>query len=310
MKIQIYKPMFRTRMNERDDSSTFINPEIKNLVLLLRNNNHEVEIASESDDTYRLKGKPDCKILVNGRLYYKGDSLDKKVMEELANVKRIFNNSVPQFQIVTDWKIYERNLKNLNGINFYLLTQSLNTGIDVEYEKLFLINQDVLRSSNKFPQIIYIGNERGGARDLRIKEFLINSGVDFKLFGNWTSFPSQGKVEFEKTRQLLSQYKYSLCLTEDLYIKYQHKTPRIFEGILANNLVFLESKYPTDLKISAFQFVKNGEQLKGKIDFLESHPEIYDYLLANQRRLIESSDLYSGARVYNKLMIAMKHGIN
>jgi len=269
MKIQIYKGCFDTKIESEDNTFTFVNPEVKNLYLLLKQGGHEVELLSPCDINQTHIKESTHKILVNSRFYSKGDELDSRCQKELQEVKEIFNNSIPQLQCITDPKIVEKNGSLLAGIHFTNITQSPLMPEYAEYEKIFLYNNMPTFNNNRNSKIIYIGNERSGKRKDGIDNFLINSGVDFDLFGGIQG--SKGKIKYKDSQNLISNYTAGLCITEDLYQRIGHRTPRLFEYLLAGTIPFCESNFPRDLNIidnEDFRVVHDGVELKDKLNFL------------------------------------------
>jgi hypothetical protein len=285
MKIQVYKPHFRTTFNEEDNSFTFINPEIRNLVEILEQNNH-VELLSETDRKFEHIKNPDLKILLNGRLYFKDDKGDTKVTKERSEIKQIFNETTPQYHFITDWKIARRNENFLNDFNFKNVTACNRYHIDGELEKLFLYNSPLVNNKDKIPSIVYIGNKRGDTRDDDLMEYLKTNMIE--LFGNWDreKFPtSQGPLKFSESQDIISNYKYGLCLTEKTYIKEGHRTPRVWEYFRAGTYAFMDYKYPHEFDLfpkGDFRKVGSAEELKSKVEFLEMHPYLYEKEIQKQ----------------------------
>ena len=300
LRIQIYKPHFRVRMEEEDESYTFITPEIKNLVNILRDGNHEVEIVSESDDDYKLESPPTHKILINGKLYLKEGEDPTRVNREKAEITRLFDGSVPQYYFQTDKKIVERCRDFTDTLDLIDVTQSSTEGIDGELEKIFLYQQEFLHNTKRTPKIVYIGNGRKGARNSRVKNLLINSGVDFNLFGTFDLPQCKGSIKFKDSRAKISEYAFGLLLTEDLYKNANWKTPRIFENILANTVFFMEEDYPTDFEFNEFRKVHSGADLKLKMFILQNNPDLYKFLLEEQRASV-TPELLDGSYMLSKL---------
>jgi len=290
MKIQIYKPHFKTKFYEEDNSFTFINPEIRNLVEILEQNN-EIELLSSSDRKFKEIKNPNLKILVNGRLYKKGDENDKKVDIELEYLNKIFNNTTPQFQIVTDWKIIEKNKNYFNDNNFKNITACNFKNVDGELEKLFLYKTKIINKQHKKNRIIYIGNSRGNSRDEDLFEYLKTNLID--LYGNWDKYKfstTKGKLQFKNSQNKISEYKYGLCLTEPLYTEKGHRTPRIWEYFRAGVYPFVDYKYPYEKKLidnNDFRKVGSAEELDYKIKFLEKNPRLYENEIAKQFQKIK-----------------------
>lgn len=303
VRIQIYKPHFKVHFNRRDPAYTFINPEIIKLAQILALD-HQVSILSPSD--LRLAGNPrrgyhmetaDVKIMCCGRLYFKGDNENGDVMRELEEVHTLFNNTTPQFHFITDLKIWDRNVLNIQTINLKLVTQCSNLGEYGELEKIFLYNShfSLTPVEAKKKTVIYIGNERAGSRDKYLDEYLFSNNIEYALYGNWNKekYPqSRGQVLFRDSQQLISTYRYGLCISEELYEKFGHRTPRIFEYFLANTLAFVDVNYPIEKNlVDDFQIVHNGKELLDKIDVLNNNDELYNNLLAKQRSKILNSYL-------------------
>ena len=285
MKIQIYKPHFRTTFYEDDNSFTFINPEIRNLVQILEKNN-EVELLSPSDREFKHITNPDLKILFNGRLYFKDDSGDELVKKERKEISEIFDNSTKQYHFITDWKIAKRNEDFTSDFKFNDITTTNKYYIDGELEKVFLYNSPLVKNNDQKSRIIYIGNKRGNTRDDDLNKYLTTDMID--LFGNWDKekFPtSQGPLKFSESQEKISEYKYGLCLTEDLYVDKGHRTPRIWEYFRAGTYAFMDYKYPHEFDLinsNDFRKVDSADELKTKIKYLESNPYLYEKEIQKQ----------------------------
>jgi len=300
MKIKIYKPHFDVTYNNSDNSSPiFINPEISSLAKILAKK-HEVILVSPSDFKNNtnpragmLTEKSDINILCEGRLYLKGDDSDERVNRELKEIKEMCNTG-KNFRFITDYKIFKKNGDVLKDIDFTNITQSPNVGIYGELEKIFLYGENYVENHKKTNDIIYCGNSRGNARDEKICEYLINSGVDYSLFGNWDPqrFPkTKGKIPFKDCRNEIAKHKYSLVISEKLYEDINWFTPRLMESILANSIAFIDKDYPrnlSDFPCTDFQVVSSGRELKDKITFLESCPSFYSQLLKKQQEILNS----------------------
>jgi len=312
MNIQVYKPGFDTKFINKDNSTTFINPEIVNLITLLSSAKHGVSLLSPSDAVFPMFKKVDIKILINGRLYLKlGDEIgNARVKEDVKNIKKIFNNTTPQYHIITDLKIVNKNEEVLKNIKFDgVLTQCLEVGTYVEYEKIFLYKNYIINNKHRYTKIIYIGNSRDGARDAGILGVLVNSKVKFDLYGNWDleKWPmSKGKLLYSESQRVLSKYKYGVCLTEELYVNFGHRTPRIYEYMLAGAIPFVETRYPRDLAVISendFRVVNSGEELKLKIKFLEKNEHYRKELQKQGYKIVKK--YFSGEIVKNKLLKAL-----
>lgn len=316
MKLGIFKPHFRVRFREPDDSFIFINPEIVNTARILARDN-DVYMLSETDLTTNegriYPGIPrdglDALLLCNGRLYNRGDIGDSRVAKETTEIRNIFNNSIPQYHLMTDLKICERNEEALKGINLIPLTQSRTLGVDAELEKIFMYDMMKRSNDNRAGSIVYIGNERGGARDRAVKEFLLNSGVPHSLYGNWQSIPSKGKVPYTQSQQTIAQHEYGLCLTEDLYVQHQHRTPRMWEYFMAGAIAFCSRDYPRDESVISshdFRVVASGRELKEKIRYLNHNPKERDRIRAQQYR--QANSYTDGSYMQAKLNRIIENG--
>lgn len=315
MKIGIFKPFFDVKFNSADNSYIFINPEIVKLAKILAKSN-EVFIVSPSDLDINDKNPRsgsiyenfDLKILVNGKLYFDCDEGDARVKIERDLVQKFFDNTTPQFHVITDWRIVKKNGTFLDNIDFELITQSPIIPNYGEIEKIFLYRACQIYNHEKDPAIVYIGSQRGNVRNKYLEEYFFNSGINYKLYGRFDNEdiiknPNfKGKVLFKDSQIILSQNKYALTLTEDLYIEKQHRTPRIWEYFLAGTFPFVDKDYPRDLDIippNDFRVISSGVELKEKIDFVNNNHSFYEKTITEQYSLI---DLYSNGTYQEKIL--------
>lgn len=323
-KIGIYKPHFVTHFDGNDDSSVLINPEVESLVRVL-SLQHDVRMLSpfvQDDKRFPRSGIGekdfDALILVNGKLYIKEDddhTTKIRVVREIDEIKRIFNNQQPQYQFVTDLKIVERNGIALEGVDLKEVSQSKRVGTYGELEKLFLFDtqeqQDNVRDviAKKDLGLVYCGNERGGSRNDLVKSYLLSQEIPIKIYGKWEDLevvlsPNfRGPIDFSKVPQLLKRALYGLCISDLSYRKNSFVTPRYFEYTTQDVVAFCDESYDKDeLLISSgnFRVVKSPQELVDKIRFLEENPHYHERFLQEQRNEI-TPQMRSGKYQLQKL---------
>lgn len=321
-KILIHKPLWKTLFNEEDNSKIFVNPEPKNLALILAKE-HEVVFSSDCDLTY--EGNPrkmknlerfDKKILLNGRLYFKGDELDEKVRKEIEQVKLIFDNKVPQYHFITDLKIVDRNQEVLKNVELKNISQSKNVGEWGELEKLFLYHNLIDLGKEKESKLIYIGNERNNQRTDLVKKYLLENDFKTEIYGKWSNpivvndKNFKGSVHYKNSQSKLKRVKYGICITDKMYRDKGFITPRYFEYLLSGNIAFCDKNYDKDelvIKKDDFRIVDSKKELINKIIFLDKHPKVYKHLLDIQTNEILFEYTY-GSHQLNVLNKILKGG--
>ena len=306
--IGIYKPLWKTLFHSEDEASVFVNPDIKNFVLLLAKN-HEVVLFSETDlletgnPRYSSNLEEECDILIlcNGRLYLKEDEMDEKVKKQIEEIHKLFRNKVPQYHFITDLKIIERNEEVLKNINLINVSQSKKVGRYGHLDKIFLyknkIDFDIKQKKDK---LVYVGNERNGNRNDLIIEYLLNSGYPTEIYGKWkntmitqNSF-FKGPISCKECEEKLKESKYSLVISDVAYRKKNFITPRYFECLLSGTIPFVDINYDKDellIKQNDFRVVKNYDEMQKKIRFLERTPSFYEMLVEKQTREVKEEYL-------------------
>lgn len=295
MKILIYKPGWKIRFNISDNTYVLVNPEVKNLYNILVKK-HIVHVVSNTDLKQKLFNydEYDIKILFCGRLFYDKNQDNSKLKEERKKIKKIFNNNCKQYYFITDLELYNRNKKFLKKINFINITQSQKFGLYGGLEKLFLYNNNFLEfNNNKKEKLIYIGNQRFNKRNDKIKKYLLQLNAD--IYGDWKcSFMKnysnyKGKIKFKTVPEKLNEYWYGLCITDKSYRKNNFITPRFYEYILSNVIVFCDKEYDKDeilIKYNDFRIVKNVKELEFKINKLNNDKKFRNRILKEQKKFL------------------------
>lgn len=268
-----------------------------------------------------------CKVLDSFR-YYAGPII--KALNELEN-------EIPILGLLVDNRYVLRS-KDWHGRNRpkYFLAQNNFTTEDeyfcnppsrekekikctYEYsgiETVFLLDKErydvdelfEMKKTNSFMMLQNQGKGSGGMdRWDPVKEYIVDQDIDTDIYGKWDDeikkeYPKwfKGEKRIETMTDELLATKYTFCVP----IKNGMVTSKYAEMLHYGIIPFLHPSYDTEFNVfpeGHFIRCKSPEDLKKKIDFLNSNPEHYKTLFYNLQEKYLKDSYYNGEHVDSKI---------
>lgn len=177
------------------------------------------------------------------------------------------------------------------------------TGIETAYlmDNQFNYQPDIVYSDKKDKKIVIFHNE-GGTKELVrsevLKEYIFDQfkEEDIEVWGHWkekwfTNPCFKGEMKFNELQKFLPRVKYTFMVPiekDTLSMKY-------WESIHNEIIPFMHEFYDISnyTKCPNFLRIKNPEDLKQKIDFLEKNPDEYIKLLKTLKDSLHEN-MYNG----------------
>lgn len=194
-----------------------------------------------------------------------------------------------RIKITRDDITYVCQMYNLEVAKKLIDKQGINISKIFYYplEKFPLLKDRLEFVKNKDVDLRYGGTFRGGRREKKMVKYLFDLPEDIKVevFGKLKSSDFNPKLtdglrspNFEKSVQYIDYLKYmssamSTIIIGDKIYEGNNLNQRIYESVLANNIVFIDKEFDPEMRSSLdkSQYVLSKEQLVNKINVLKSH---------------------------------------
>lgn len=170
--------------------------------------------------------------------------------------------------------------------------KSKNKVEEVRYFPLanhFLTEKEVENTSEY--DLVYLGSYRAGSRHKKMLDYFFNR--DLKIL---TTLPLN-KFEYNKAPEsinkvtpdkILETNAKGLCtiILPETHYNDNVITLRILEGLLSNQIIFIDEKFDSKKTIfdDDFLYVKNGDELEERIKLLKENKELYNRLKDSMER--------------------------
>lgn len=185
--------------------------------------------------------------------------------------------------------------------------------IEISYsgiEKVCLINsfEQELNKKNNSKMVIVL-NEGGNGGLLRgplIEEWILNSLEDeVEIYGKWKTEKYlndnrfKGSIHMSKFNDLFKDVKYTFIIPIDK----EWTTSKIWEMINQNVIPFMHPYYDSQMNLNVPSYIRvnSPEELKEKIQELESNTELYLSLISKLKNMITLDDR-NGITINNTIM--------
>lgn len=229
---------------------------------------------------------------------------------------------------------YNEIVEHKSKIN-YIDTELVRTPVSCKYaamETTFLIGKDpnkpienkqpsldsffsdvnAIESSNttvKDIQFMIVCNEGRPSRYNLLKTYILDHIENVDIYGQWNSkvigddSRFKGPRKFSDLQELLPRVKYTFCIP----IKKGWATAKFWEMIHYGIIPFMHPTYDEQGNIGfpEFLYVKDSAQLQKKIEYLENHPEDYNKLVKELKKMIRP-EYYSGEYLNNITITEVK----
>lgn len=190
--------------------------------------------------------------------------------------------------------------------------KSLYSGV----ETLFLadegkVEQDLELQKNRKGLTIFHNQGGGIDKTKTMKEYVVDSGLDYTAYGNWTSFPDnenfKGFLKFDDLHRELQSTKYTFMIAGN---KITTATMKLWECIHYGVIPFLHCEYDKDriletLGFPSFLRTESPEDFKEKLLYLENNPEEYEKIY-NQLKTMLKEEYYTGEHINNEVNRALE----
>jgi len=153
-------------------------------------------------------------------------------------------------------------------------------------------------------RFMVVSNEWKGnnTRYKMLKEAILDHMDDVHVYGKWSKETVgddprfKGVVEYQDYLKLLKRTKYSYVATTSI----GYPTPKMWELIHNGVIPFMHPVYDKYRLIPKpeYLYVKNGSEMKEKMDFLDANPAEYEKLLAECKAMIKP-EFYNGDYLNN-----------
>lgn len=290
-----------------DNINTYEINSIKNYFL---RNGVDCEVVD-----YRFEGKLDKILVMNYFVNFYGGENRPELIENVKwlakqqNIYYIFlDYKIPLkqlFPIVSKKKFFED--LNLKEEEVFYTPKIISQFRDIEKVKLKNKVEEVrylpLANHNLVKEevenigeydLVYLGSYRAGSRHKKMLDYFFNR--DLKIL---TTLPLD-KFEYEKApevtnkispEKILETNAKGLCtiILPETHYNDNVITLRILEGLLSNQIIFIDEKFDSKKTIfdDDFLYVKNGDELEERIKLLKEDKELFERLKASMRRGFE-----------------------
>lgn len=193
--------------------------------------------------------------------------------------------------------------------------QSLVTkDVNIEYsgiEKVFFLGREqkditTIPKSKKMLIVLNEGGNGGLKRGSMLKEYILDYIDDIEIYGKWSDkwyedSRFKGPKDFMDLHPLLEDVKYTFIIP----IQKGWVTSKFWEMINFGIIPFMHPFYDEQKHIPCPDFIRvnSPEELKEKIDFLESNPNEYKKLLAELNSMLKP-EYYNGEYINQVVMEA------
>lgn len=189
--------------------------------------------------------------------------------------------------------------------------RSLYSGV----ETLFLADEgkvepDLELQKNRSGLTIFHNQGGGIDKTKTMKEYVVDSGLDFIAYGKWTSFPDderfKGFLDFDDLHKELQKTKFTFMIAGN---EITTATMKLYECAYYGVLPFLHKNFDKDRILETLGFpsylrTESPEDFKEKILYLENNPEEYNKIL-KQFKTILKPEYFTGEHINNEVNRAL-----
>jgi len=187
-----------------------------------------------------------------------------------------------------------------SGIETVFLLDKKRYDIDELFEK---------KTEYSFVMLQNQGKGSGGGMDRwdPVRDYIVENDIKTDIYGKWDTeikekYPEwfKGERRIESMSDELVKTKYTFCVP----IKEGMVTSKYAEMLHYGIIPFLHPSYDTEYNVfpeGHFIRCKSPEDLKKKIEFLESNPDHYKKLFYNLQSKYIKDEYYTGEHVDNKI---------
>lgn len=190
--------------------------------------------------------------------------------------------------------------------------RSLYSGV----ETLFLadegkVEQDIELQRNRKGLTIFHNQDGGIDKTKTMKEYVVDTGLDFTVYGKWKSFPEderfKGFLDFDDLHKELQKSKYTFIIAGN---EVTTCTMKFWECLHYGVIPFLHKNYDKDKILDTMGFpsflrLESPEELEQKINFLEKNPEEYKKILRMLKAMLKP-EYYTGEHINNEVNRALE----
>ena len=245
--------------------------------------------------------------------------------------------NLPYVMLLTDPRVYPRGNRDLFVAPKLVLSQ-YNETLEVEHrtrydssatikeavesiysgiESLYLVNHkekvDIgFDEDRDISQMILFLNEGNPSRYEDVKEYVLNDNFDSKIYGMWKDEILETDSRFEKIpmKELgdtIAKMKYTFAIP----IKKGWATGKFWDMIKKGIIPFVHPEYDSQKNIGFPEFlrVKNSDDLKEKVQFLEDNPKAYKKLKTQLQDMI-TEDKVNGKFLNDTIMKSVNEVLN
>lgn len=260
-------------------------------------------IGEDTIEKFRKIGKFNGKLLYvinDPKIYYVDTS--KRALEKGQLTEEEYNNfnkKIKEMKVIftgTDYNLFENLISNKS--NFFKLEFEKNIPL---FEFTFVnynFNKNVLsfRSEKKF-DLVYYGDNRGGYRDKKLKQYLNNEILKTKTIGLRDDYINNLKLSKIRNDQLSNEMQdcYASLVIGDKEHNNNWITYRFFEGILSGVILFIDEDYDINknyLKNPILQkicYVKSAEDIKKRLEYINEN-NLYNQIIKLQKEELKRYD--------------------
>lgn len=245
----------------------------------------------------------------NGKLFYVINDpkiyyvdISKRALEKGQITKdefNSFNEKIKEMKVIftgTDYKLFESFIYNKS--NFFKLEFEKNIPL---FEFTFVnynFNKNVISfNKNKEFDLCYYGDNRGGYRDKKIKQYFNNDILKTKTIGLKSDYINNLKLSKIRNDKLSNEMQdcYASLIIGDKEHNSNWITYRFFEGILSGVILFIDEDYDINknyLKNPILQkicYVKSPEDIRKRIDYIKEN-NLYNKIIKLQKEELKRYD--------------------
>ena len=237
-------------------------------------------------------------------VYILNDPRYKQVGRDLINMPK---TCLSQYNETYNYNTLD-NFENQNSIKHPI--KCIYAGV----EKMFLshfkdFNDKGIEKDIKFLIVLNEGKNGVKSRYGELKKFVLDYFDDVSIYGDWKKETIKddkrfkGAIPFIELQKLIPRVKYSFIIP----ITKGWVTMKFWEMVVNGIIPFMHPEYDTQNNLNAPEFlrIKNGKELKEKIDYLENNPNEYNKLLNQLRNMIAHDD-FSGKSLSDTLINTAK----
>lgn len=183
-------------------------------------------------------------------------------------------------------------------------------------ETLFLadegkVEQDLELQKNRSGLTIFHNQGGGIDKTDTMKEYIVDSGLEFKAYGKWTSFEGhesfKGFLDFDDLHKELQKTKYTFIIPGN---EITTATMKLYECAHYGVLPFIHKNYDKDQILETLGFphflrTKSPEDFKEKLELLENNEDLYQETL-KQLKTILKPEYYTGEHINNEVNRALE----